>query len=210
VTARRGLVWTGAAALVVLLGRAVGYAAVPGPEAHVYAHRLGGPGLPAIALTSLALGTALASAICWVAAFGVRERRLLERRVLASPAPTLTAGRVLLDAAALWALTAPASGLVESYVHWRSGLGWHGLECLVGPVHRDLLPILAALCLVAAASIAAAGHVLAWMSRVFALLAPLRPPLPPAPEIRSPLDWLLPGEGLLPALAGARAPPSRG
>ena len=196
--------------LVVLLGRAIGYAAAPGPDAGAYGGQVGGPGPPAIALVVLALGLALAVGITWLAALGVRERRLLERRVLASPPPRLLPGRVALNALALWAVTAPAAGLLEADVHRRAGLGWHGVECLVGPVHRNLLPIVGGLCLVAAALIAAAEHVLAWMRRVFALLTPVPPAPTAAPPIRSPLDWLLPSEGVRPALAGARAPPARG
>ena len=33
--------------------------------------------------------------------------------------------------------------MLESTIHWREGLGWHGLHCLLGPVHRDAIPILA-------------------------------------------------------------------
>jgi hypothetical protein len=206
---RRCVVWGIAAVLVVLATRALAYAAVPSPEAHVYGQALGGPGFPAIALTTLVLGSGLAVATCWLAALGVRERRLLERRVLASPPTVLRPGRVVVTAALLWALTAPAGGLLEAYVHWRGGLGWHGLDCVVGPVHRDLLPIAGALCLIAAAAIAAAEHVLAWMRRVVALLVPAPPARPAAPPIWSPLELLLPRERLRAAGRGARAPPAR-
>ena len=53
---------------------------------------------------------------------------------------------------------------LESYLHWRAGLGWHGLHCLAGPVHRDAVPIVAALSLVAVAlfacraSTSSSGH----------------------------------------------------
>ena len=206
---RRFVVWPAAAVLVVLASRSLGYAAVPSPEAGVYRHALGGPAFPEIALTSLALGSLLAVAICWLAALGVRERRLLERRFLASPPPRLRPARVATNAALLWALTAPAAGLIEAYVHWRGGHGWHGMDCLVGPVHRNLLPIVGALCLLAAAAVAAAGHVLAWMRRVFALLAPAPPAPPRTAAIWSPLELLLPRERFRAAGAGARAPPAR-
>ena len=55
-------------------------------------------------------------------------------------------------------------------LHWRAGLGWHGLDCLLGPVHRDALPILAALATVATALLAALDHVIAWMRRTLAAL----------------------------------------
>jgi hypothetical protein len=48
-------------------------------------------------------------------------------------------------------------------VHWRAGLGFHGLSCLFGPVHRNALPLLAALSLLAAALAEAAAHLYAWM-----------------------------------------------
>jgi hypothetical protein len=83
--------------------------------------------------------------------------------------------------------------LVESYLHWRAGLGFHGLSCLVGPVHRNAIPLLAALALIAAALAEAAGHVLAWMRavvrelrrrRVVPLALPLRFAAPAAPAGR--------------------------
>jgi hypothetical protein len=191
---RRALAWLAAAVLVVLLGRTIGYAAVPSPAAGLYSHKLGGPTLPEIALVALALGGSVAVAICWLASLGVRERRLLERRVL-------------LRAFALWAVCAPAAGLVEAWIHWRAGLGWHGLHCLVGPVHRDLVPIIGALALVAAAAIAAAEHVLAWMRRTFALLGarPARTVL--CEWIPLPVESHAPRERFRAARAGARAPP---
>jgi hypothetical protein len=67
-------------------------------------------------------------------------------------------------------ITSVAGGLFEAYLHWRAGLGWHGVQCVFGPVHRDLLPIATALSFVAAALLAAAKHVAAWMRRTFALL----------------------------------------
>lgn len=206
-SARRALAWLAAAVLVVLLGRTIGYAAVPSPAAGLYSHKLGGPTLPEIALVALALGGSVAVAICWLASLGVRERRLLERRVLSSPAPVLHTGGVVLRAFALWAVCAPAGGLLEAWIHWRAGLGWHGLHCLVGPVHRDLLPILGALALVAAAAIAAAEHVLAWMRRTFALLGarPARTVL--CEWIPIPVESHAPRERFRAARAGARAPP---
>jgi hypothetical protein len=207
-TPRRSLVWLAAGALVVLLARTIGYAAMPSPLAGLYAHRAGGPALPEIALVALSLAAALAVAVCWLAALGVRERQLLERRMLAAPLPPLRPGRVVLCAFALWVVAAPASGLLEAYIHWRAGLGWHGLHCLVGPVHRDLIPIVGALSLVASAVIAAADHVLAWMQRPLAVVreAQLRLGLPTA--IPSPIESEAPRGRFRAARVGARAPPS--
>src|SRR5207244_708079 len=54
-----------------------------------------------------------------------------------------------------------------------------GLACLLGPVHRDALPFIAALSAVGAAAAAAAGHLLAWMRRTLALLVRTSVPRPP-------------------------------
>jgi hypothetical protein len=120
--------------------------------------------------------------------------------------PVLRVRLVAVRAFALFAVSVPTSGALEAYVHWRAGLGWHGLACLTGPVHRDLVPLAAAVSLVAAAASAAAGHALAWMRRVVVALgsAPRFAP-------RRPALWALPaGAAPRPAarrLRGARGPP---
>lgn len=166
-----------AAALVVFLARSIAYAIAPSPAARVLEHRAGGPALPVLTLVALALGGSIAIAICWLAAFGVRERELLERRVLAMPTPRFRPARTFALALALSVVTSIAGGLLEAYLHWRAGLGWHGVQCVFGPVHRDLLPIATALSFVAAALLAAAEHVAAWMRRTFSLLRALPPRL---------------------------------
>jgi hypothetical protein len=166
-------VWAVAGALVVLCARWLGYAVSPSPEARLLERRAAGPGLPTIALVSLTLGAAIAIAICWLAALGVRERAMLEQRLLATPRPRFRIGRVLAQSVVLAICTSLAGGLLEAYIHWRAGLGWHGLHCLLGPVHRDLLPFEAALSFMAAAVLAAAAHVMAWMHRTFARLRAL-------------------------------------
>lgn len=173
----RALSWTVAAGLVVLLARSIAYAIAPSSAARVLEHRAGGPALPVLTLAALALGGSLAIAICWLAAFGVCERAVLERRVLAEAAPRFRPVRTIVFAVALSVFTSVAGGLFEAYLHWRAGLGWHGVECVFGPVHRDLLPIATALSFIAAALLAAAEHVTAWMRRTFALLRTLPPPL---------------------------------
>lgn len=175
-----------AAAVVVLLARSIAYAVTPSPAAHVLEHRAGGPALPVLTLVALALGSSLAIAICWLAALGVRERALLERRVLAVPPPRFRPTRTLALALVLSVGTSVAGGLFEAYLHWRAGLGWHGVQCVFGPVHRDLLPIETSLSFVAAALLAAAEHVSAWMRRTFALLrtVPQRDLWLPAPSPR--------------------------
>jgi hypothetical protein len=165
--------WFAAGAVVVLLTRSIAYAVSPSPGARVLEHRAGGPGLPVLTLVALTLGGAFAVVICWLAAFGVRERALVERRA----APRFRPFRTLALGLALAVSTSLAGGLFEAYLHWRAGLGWHGLHCVFGPVHRDLWPIATALSLIAAAVLTAAEHVLAWMRRTFALLRSIPPRL---------------------------------
>jgi len=175
--AAKPLPWIVAATLVVLLTRSIAYAIAPSSAARVLEHRAGGPALPVLTLVALALGGSLAVAICWLAAFGVRERALLERRTLADSAPRFRPARTFAFAVVLAVITSVAGGLFEAYLHWRAGLGWHGVQCVFGPVHRDLLPIATALSFVAAALIAAADHLIAWMRRTFALLRAVPPRL---------------------------------
>jgi hypothetical protein len=167
------LVWSASATLVILLARTVAYALRPNPAARVLEQRAGGPAFPTVVLATLALGAALAVVVCWLAALGVRERALLERRTLATPLPRIRVHRVLACALVLGTVTSLLGGLVEAYVHWRAGMGWHGLHCIFGPVHRDLIPIESALSLVAAAVVESARHVGLWMRRTFALLRAL-------------------------------------
>jgi len=204
---RKAVLWAGAGVLVVLIARWFAYSVAPSPAAQVLQKQAGGPGLPVLAVVSLTLGGGIAVTICWLAALGIRERSMLERRVLAGPSPRFHVTRTLLSALALSFCTSIVGGLLEAYIHWRSGLGWHGLHCLFGPVHRDLLPFEAALSFVAAALLAAAEHVGAWMHRTFALLRRL----PPRTRGEVPLAPVLvldvPRTILCPAAGTPRAPP---
>ena len=150
--------------------RTIVYALSPSPLAAEFSHRAGGPALPAVAVASAALGLVLSVAVVSLAALGVRERRLLETRPVVAP-PRLRLGRLAGRALALWLVTMPAFAFLESYIHWRQGLGWHGLHCLTGPVHRNAIPVLGALSLVVAAVATALEHVFAWMRRTLARLA---------------------------------------
>jgi hypothetical protein len=196
-----------AAALVVLMARSIAYALAPSPAARVFEHRAGGPALPVLTLVVLAVGCSLAVAICWLAALGVRERELLERRRLAAPPPRFRPVRTLTLALALSVVTSVVGGLLEAYLHWRAGLGWHGMHCVFGPVHRSLLPIATSLSFVAAALLAAAEHVVGWMRRTFALLRAVPPRL-----VRADLpSWVLVDVGRASRRFGAgtaRAPPA--
>jgi hypothetical protein len=194
----RRLHWLPLAALVVLAARALAYALAP--HATVVGNELerqaGGPGLVVTAVAALAGAAVVSSAVLWIAALAVRERHLLA----GGEAPALRPFRVLGAALGLFAVTSLAFASLESYLHWRAGLGFHGLHCLVGPVHRDALPLLGALSLLAAAAEAAARHLLRWMRRTIQALRArprvrLRPsarPLPPHAQapVRTPLGGL--------------------
>jgi hypothetical protein len=199
----RLLVWLGAGMLVVLTARTFAYAIEPTPAARLLEHRAGGPALPVLILASLSVGLALAVVVCWLAAFGVRERALLERR----RSPQFRVRRAVLSALALGVATSVVGGFFEGYLHWRAGLGWHGLNCLFGPVHRDLLPLEFALSAVAAAVIAAGEHVLAWMRRTFALLRAVPPRVSHAVVPRRPTRFHVPRLELRFAAGSPRAPP---
>jgi hypothetical protein len=180
----RGAAWSVVTALIVLASRALAYGLSAAPQAPVLEQAAGGPRMPIVALVSGVLGLGGACAALWLASLGVRERRLLEGRALERE-PRLRLKPVLPRAAALFVATSLAFALLESTIHWRAGLGWHGLGCLVGPVHRDAIPILAALSVVASALAAALELVVAWMRRTFAALtARPRPATRPAPPVR--------------------------
>ena len=199
---RRAWAWVLAGGLVVLCARWIAYALEPSPLARTLQNQAGGPRLPVVALVALTLGLAFSSAVVWLAALGVRERSLLEQ----APGPPLRPGQALIRAALLSVATATAFGLLESYVHWRAGLGWHGLHCLVGPVHSNALPILVSLSLIATAVFRAVEHVLAWMRRTVAVLRS-------QPKLRAEPQPLLTPSAVTPVSAsqitscGARAPP---
>jgi hypothetical protein len=170
---RKALIGSAVTTLVVLLARSIAYATEPTSAARLLEQRAGGPAFPILTLTCLTLGAASAIAVCWLTAMAVRERALIERRL----AERFAVLRTLIVACALTLATCVVSGLLEACIHWRAGLGWHGLHCLVGPVHRDLIPIEAGLSFVTAAILAAARHVAAWMRRTFARLGAAVPRL---------------------------------
>jgi hypothetical protein len=196
--------WLGTVALMVLVARWLAYAlAQPSPLANRFEASTGGPSLVLVSLVTLALAVAISVTVIWLAALGVRERqRLRPDRV----PPKLRLRRLTLNAIGLYAAGALSFAILESYLHWRAGLGFHGLSCLVGPVHRSAIPLLAALALVAAALAEAGLHLIAWMRaaarellRRRVLLLPARP----AAGLR--LVWLTPSRVL--QRARSRAPP---
>jgi len=162
--------FAGVVILIVLAARQLAYALAPRPTlASVeLQHAVGGPGLVVTTLALASLSLAVACAVLWLASIGVRERHLLSGTL--SHPPRLQLARVSLDALVLAGASCLAFAALESYVHWRAGLGFHGLHCLVGPEHRDCIPILCALAVVAAALRGALSHVLARVRRTVALL----------------------------------------
>ena len=156
--------WIGLVALLVLVTRWLCYALAP-PS--LLSTRLqgstGGPRLVVVTLVALGLAALLSTLTVALAALGVRERqRLRPDRV----APRLRIGRLTVNAVGLFVVSSLTFALFESYLHWRAGIGFHGLSCLVGPVHRNAIPLLVALALTAAALVEAGAHVLAWMRAV--------------------------------------------
>jgi hypothetical protein len=153
--------WLGVAGLLVLTTRWLTYAlAEPSPLTRRFEASAGGPGLVLVTLVSLGLAAAVAAATLWLAVTGVRERhRLRPEREL----PVLRLRRVAVRGVALAVAGSLGFALLESYLHWRAGLGFHGLSCLLGPVHRNALPLIAALSLLAGALAEAAQHLHAWM-----------------------------------------------
>jgi len=156
--------------LVVLGGRALAYAATPTP----LAGQLGGPSLPVITLTALAIAAAVSLGVLWLATLGVRERHALSSA--RGQAPRLRLARFGADAAVLGGGSLAAFAALETWLHSRAGMHMHWWACLEGPVHRNAIPILLALSLAAAALLAASRHALAWARRVVAVLRRLAQP----------------------------------
>ena len=168
----RAAVWTVLGVCVVLAARAVVYALAPWQTlaALRLEHQAGGPHLAAVLAVALAVAAVLAAAVLWLAVVAVRERLALEPRALVER-PRLSLPRLAVRGVVFFGATSVAFALFESYLHWRAGLGWHGLRCLVGPVHRDAIPVLGALSLLAVAGHGAVEHLLGWARRLVALLA---------------------------------------
>ena len=167
---RRVVLWTGIVAFVVLAARSLAYQLVPAPTSLTVAlqHQAGGPRLVVTVVAALGLAFGAAAAALWLASTAVSERHAARSRP-GSP-PSLRLPTIARTALFLFAATSLVFAAVESYVHWRAGLGVHGLQCLVGPEHRDALPLLAALSVVAAACHGALAHLLGWMRETLALL----------------------------------------
>jgi uncharacterized protein YcnI len=201
--------WLGVTAAVALLARATVYSFAPRgtPLSARLAAATGGPSLT-IELVACALALALSVAMLGTAVVAVAERRQVEPLAM-STSPGVCPWRVAWHTLVLLVASSIVFTLIESYVHWRAGLGWHGQRCLTGPVHRDALPFLAAFSLLATAAIAAGRHVLAWFRRAVGRLVGGAPSVAPAlrKRLAPALEVVLRRhEGVRPL--GARAPPS--
>src|SRR3954469_2007474 len=181
--------WGGLVAALVLVTRTLVYAlANSTPLTERLSGRLGGPKPLVVTGVALCVGVAAAVTTLWLASLGVRERWALADPATRGARPRLDLRRFALRAGGLWVATALCFAAGEKYVHWRAGLGLHGLDCLIGPVHVNAVPITAALALAGAGLVGAAEHLLRWARRVVARVLgarprarPRRPPLPVAP-----------------------------
>jgi hypothetical protein len=199
-------IWAVIAVAVVLATRALVYALAPQSLllAELADNRVVGPHVTLPLLAILGVAAVLGAGMLAVAVASVRVRLELEGRRLVS-VPRLQPARLVGRATVLFLTTSFGFAMLESYIHWREGLGWHGLHCLVGPVHRDAVPILAALSLLAVAVHGAIELVLAWARRLFAQLVARLCALPGA-GVLTPSSRFSPGRRM-PARDGARGPP---
>ena len=116
--------WCGTAALVVLGARMLAYALAAAPTELTFEllRSVGGPRLVIVSLCSIGLAAAAAAAALGLAVLAVRERLALERAIVVAP-PRVRPLRFCRRYAVLFVSTAAAFTLLESYVHWRAGLG---------------------------------------------------------------------------------------
>lgn len=176
-TVRRALGWLGVVVLIELVARAIVYGLAPSAAeaSRDLGGRLGGPGFTATLLVAVGLGAVLGSGLVWLASLGVRERWELATERPVGPAPRVGWLRLLRRALALTVVGWLAFAAIETTIHLQAGLGFHGLECLVGPVHRNALPVIGGIALLAACLTAAAGLVLGWMRRTVGRFVRPRP-----------------------------------
>ena len=174
--------WVAVVAVVVLAARTLAYALAPDPRAEALGQVTGGPRPVVVAAIAVGLAGLFAGAVLWLSALGVRERHRLRP---AGDAPRLRILPVLARATAISLAASIAFTAVETTIHVQDGLGFHGLHCLIGPVHENALPLIAALSLVAAALVEAVRHAVAFGRRVVAARPP-RCRVPRAPRALPP------------------------
>jgi hypothetical protein len=169
---RNALGWVAVAGAIELVARTLAYAFSPDPRAEAFDQATGGPRPVAIAAVALVLAALLSGAVLWLSSLSVRERHRL--RPGAGVLPRLRLRRMALRAASLLVVNSIVFTSIEVTIHEDEGLGFHGMHCLFGPVHRDALPLIAALALIAAALVEAVGHAIAFGRRVVAAEASAR------------------------------------
>jgi hypothetical protein len=164
-------IWDLVTVAIIVATRWIVYALAPQSVLlDALAHQEGSPDLTGALVGIMLVAAGIACAVLWVAVVAVRERVALEGRRLVET-PRLALGPLGARFLALFVVSSFLFAMTESTIHWRDGLGWHGLGCLLGPIHRDAIPILAALSLLAVAVHGAIAHLLAWARRLFAQLA---------------------------------------
>jgi hypothetical protein len=177
VTVRRWWLWAACLLLVVGVSRQIAYGLSDAPLAERLSAQGGGTNLTAVAAISLGLAAMVSAVGLWLVATGLRERSRLELDGWAGGGrsislPGLALRTLLLSVASVVAFTS-----LESWLHYRAGLGFHAYHCLFGPVHENALPILIALSLVVSAAIAAADAMLSAARRLVAHLVRGRRPV---------------------------------
>jgi hypothetical protein len=167
---RRASAWLGLVVLLELIARAVVYGLAPqgSRQAAAMGDQMGGPGFVGVLLVAIGFGAALSTGLVWLASLGVRERWELSESRFEGPRPRVDIVAVARRALLLTVVGWLSFAAVESVVHLQAGLGFHGLRCLVGPVHRNALPVIGGLSVISSALAAAAALVLAWMRRTVA------------------------------------------
>jgi len=194
--------WLLAALPIWLASRAFAYALAPaGPLERQLGAETGGPAPLLVGATVVTVALAVACAALWLASLSVRERAALAR----TEAPPLDVRGLVLRGAVLFVVASIVFTGVELWLHVRAGVGFHGLECLTGDVHRDALPFLAAFSVAATSVLGALARIVRWARRTLALLRVCPPKLRPAPFPRA-AAAVLPAP-LTPRNAGSRAPP---
>jgi hypothetical protein len=206
----RWIGWVALVAVIDLIARSFAYALATSsdPERARLAGEFGGPKLVVLSLVTVAGAIAVSAGLLALAEMGVRERWALADLDTRGPRPRIAVRGVLARATVLWVVGLVVFMLVESYIHWRAGLGFHGISCLAGPVHRNVIPIIGALALVGSAAVAALAHLFAWMRRVARRLlgGPRTARRTPRVAARRPVTLVAPASPLLEALR-ARPPP---
>jgi hypothetical protein len=163
---KRALGWVVVAGAIELVARTLAYAFSPDPRAEAFGHVTGGPRPVVVAAVALLLAALLSGTVLWLSALGVRERHRLRRD--AGAGPRLRLGGMATRAVALFVANSIVFTAIESTIHVEEGLGFHGMHCILGPVHRDALPLIAALALIASALIEAIHHAVAFGRRIVA------------------------------------------